>query len=109
MPGMSAPASQQLQLLIWESDIAQSGDGRVVITAKKPVSHMSRKQAAKVLGVSEWTISSLYRERLLDGYKPGARKKRKDGKASNAVLRLDSASVLRYKAERQAEPELFRA
>jgi hypothetical protein len=27
---------------------------------------------------------------------------RKDGKASNAALRLDSESVLRYKAEREA-------
>ncbi|RYG95368.1 MAG: hypothetical protein EON58_14325 [Alphaproteobacteria bacterium] len=95
---MSGPAPQP-KLLIWESDIVQAGDGRAVVTAKKPVSHMSCKQAAKVLGCSEWTVSSLYRERLIEGFKPGARKQRKDGKASNAALRLDSESVLRYKAE----------
>lgn len=106
---MSSPAPQQIQLLIWESDIATAGDGRVVITARKPLSHMSRKQAAKVLGCSEWTISDLFRLRLLDGYKPGARKMRKDGKASNAALRLDSGSVLRYKAARQADARTLRA
>jgi hypothetical protein len=92
-----------MQLFVWESDVTQAGDGRVVITARKPLSHMSRKQAAKVLGCSEWTVSDLFRLGLLNGYKPGARRKRKDGRASNAALRLDSESVLRYKAERLAD------
>jgi hypothetical protein len=43
---------------------------------------------------------------LIDGYKPGARVKRKDGRASNAALRLDSESVLKYKAAREAESPL---
>lgn len=106
---MQSPAHQQLQLLIWESDVSQAGDGRVVITARRPLSHMSRKQAAKVLGCSEWTVSDLFRLGLLEGYKPGARVKRKDGKASNAALRLDSGSVLTYKARQQADARVLRA
>jgi hypothetical protein len=97
-----------MQLLIWESDVVTTGVGKVEITARKPLSHMNRRQAAKVLGCSEWTVSDLYRLGLLAGYKPGARTKRKDGKASNAALRLDSESVLRYKALREAESP-FRA
>ena len=71
------------------------------LVPRRPLSHMSRKRAAKVIGVSEWTVSDLFRLGLIDGYKPGARVKRKDGKASNAALRLDSESVLRYKQERE--------
>jgi hypothetical protein len=72
------------------------------LVAKKPLSVMTTKRAAAVLGVSVWTISDLYRLGLLKGYKPGARVARKDGKKSNASLRLDSESVLRYKQEREA-------
>jgi hypothetical protein len=89
--------------LIWESELVSRGDGRMEVVARRPLSHMSRKQAARALGVSEWTVSDLFRLGLLEGYKPGARVlKRRDGKASNAALRLDSESVLRYKAAREA-------
>lgn len=91
-----------MQLLIWESEIVTTGPGKVEITARRPLSHMSVKQAAKVLGVSEWTVRDLFRCKLLDGFKPGARRQRKDGKPSNAALRLDSGSVLEYKASRVA-------
>jgi hypothetical protein len=101
--------ADQMHLFVWESEVTPAGDGAVKITARKPLSHMNRKQAAKILGVSEWTISDLYRMGLLDGYKPGARRKRADGKASNAALRLDSESVLRYKAAREAESALRNA
>ena len=101
--------AEQLHLLVWESDVTPAGDGKVTLTARRPLSHMNRKQAAKILGVSEWTISDLYRLGLLDGYKPGARRKRTDGKASNAALRLDSQSVLEYKAAREAEGRLRHA
>lgn len=93
--------AEQIQLLIWESEVTSAGDGRAIVTARKPLSNMSRKQAARVLGVSEWTVSDLYRLGLLKGYKPGARVQRKDGKGSNAALRLDSESVLLYKASRE--------
>ena len=104
---MQAPSTlharpQQLTL-IWESELVPRGDGRVEVVARRPLSHMSRRQAARALGVSEWTVSDLYRLGLLEGYKPGARVLlRKDGKASNAALRLDSESVLRYKQTREA-------
>ena len=100
-PNPSAP--RQMQLLIWDSEIVTAGDGQVTLKARTPLSHMSVKQAAKVLGCSAWTVSNLYQLGLLEGYKPGARVRRKDGKASNAALRLDSESVLRYKAARVAE------
>lgn len=94
-------ATPEQLTLFWESDLVTRGDGRVELVARRPLSHMSRKQAARALGVSEWTVSDLFRMGLLEGYKPGARVVRKDGKASNAALRLDSGSVLRYKQERE--------
>ncbi len=100
---MAAASSVQMTLCIWESEITPAGDGRATIVARKPISHMSRKQAARLLGCSEWTVSDLYRMGLLKGCKPGARAVRRDGKASNAAVRLDSESVLRYKALREAE------
>ena len=75
----------------------------VRLVARKPLSHMSVKQAAKLLGCTPWTATDLYRLGLLEGYKPGARVSRKDGRASNAALRLDSRSVLEYKAAREAQ------
>lgn len=94
-------------LLVWESEAVAAGENQVMLIARKPLSHMSRKQAAKALGCSEWTVSDLFRLGLLDGYKPGARVRRKDGRASNAALRLDSGSVLSYKAQRQADARFF--
>lgn len=102
MSAPPSPALRQMQLLIWESEIVTTGPGKVEITARRPLSHMSVKQAAKVLGVSEWTVRDLFRCKLLEGFKPGARRQRKDGKPSNAALRLDSGSVLEYKASRVA-------
>jgi hypothetical protein len=103
----TAPATPvQLTLCIWESEVVTAGPGKVTVTARRPLSHMSAKQTAKILGVSEWTVTDLYRKGLIDGYKPGARVKRKDGRASNAALRLDSESVLKYKAAREAESPL---
>jgi excisionase family DNA binding protein len=58
---------------------------------------MSSGQAAKMLGCTEWTVRKLFREGLLSGWKPGAARKRSDGRASNAALVLDAGSVLRYK------------
>jgi hypothetical protein len=101
-PCKTAAKPVQLSLFVWESEVVTRGPGRVEVVARRPLSHMSRRQAAKVLGVSEWTVSDLFRLGLLAGYKPGARVKRKDGKASNAALRLDSESVLRYKQQREA-------
>ncbi len=67
------------------------------------LSTMGAARAGKVLQVSEWTVQKLWRLGLLDGYKPGAARKRKDGRGSNARLVLDAESVLRYKARQQAE------
>lgn len=104
MHASRTPHARPEQLtLIWESELVSRGDGRMELVAKKPLSEMSVKRTARVLGVSEWTVTDLYRLGLIEGRKPGARVlKRRDGKKSNAALRLDSESVLRYKAERDA-------
>ena len=62
---------------------------------------MTVKQAAKLLGCSAWQICELYQMDFLRGYKPGAKSIRRDGRASNARLRLDTESVLRYKAQQE--------
>jgi len=94
--------AEQLQLLIWESEVTRTSGNTVTLTARRPLSHMTSRQAAKILGCSPWTVQQLYQASLIDGYKPGARVVRKDGRGSNAALRLDSGSVLAYK-ERQLE------
>jgi hypothetical protein len=91
--------AEQLQLLVWESEITSAGDGRAVVTARKPLSRMSVPQTAKLLGCSEWPVRKLFRLGLLSGWKPGAARKRKDGRESNAALVLDAASVLAYKEQ----------
>lgn len=104
----SANARAEQLTLVWESELVPKGDGRMELVPKRPLSHMNRKQAAKVLGVSEWTVSDLYRMGLITGYKPGARRVRTDGKRSNAALRLDSESVLRYKQSVERAEAVFR-
>lgn len=94
---------RQMMLLVWETEVTRSGDGAVTLRAGKPLSQVSAKRAARMLEVSEWTVQKLWRMGLLEGYKPGAAVKRKDGKGSNARLVLDAESVLRYKARQQEE------
>jgi hypothetical protein len=89
--------AEQLTLLIWESSVKTDGENRAVVTARKPVFAMDTKQAAKILRCSTQVVSRLYRAGILSGYKPGAVVKRRDGKQSNATIRLDSESVLKYK------------
>lgn len=96
-----APRHEQLTL-IWESELVARPGNRMELVARRPLSHMSTRQAARALGVSEWTVQDLYRLGLIAGWKPGARVVRADGRGSNAALRLDSESVLRYKQERVA-------
>ena len=107
VPGLKKSAAKPVcyavgmaqQLLIWESEVTAAGDGRAVVVARKPLYRMTRAEAARLLGCSEWTVSRLYRLGILSGWKPGAgTTKRKDGKASNAAVVLDAGSVLEYKA-----------
>lgn len=95
-------------LMIWESEVTRTGPESVSITAKRPLDTMTRAQAAKVLGVSPWTVSHLFRGGYITGHKPGARVIRKDGKASNAAVRLDTASVLKYHKRQLAWAEAER-
>ena len=91
-------AAEQLTLLIWESEVQTDGENRAVVTARKPVFAMGVSQAAKILRCDTQVVCRLYRAGILAGYKPGAIVRRKDGRSSNAKIRLDSASVLAYKA-----------
>jgi hypothetical protein len=89
--------SEQLTL-VWESELVTSGENRVELRARKPLSRLDSKQAARMLGCTEWTVRKLFRLGLISGWKPGAARKRRDGRESNAALVLDAESVLRYKA-----------
>lgn len=97
-----------MTLLIWESEVTPAGENRATCVAKKPLFRMSRRQAAKMLGCSEWTVSRLYRDGILGGWKPGGAKKRADGKGSNASIVLDAGSVLAYK-QSVSQTGVFRA
>ena len=46
-------------------------------------------------------VTELFRHGMLQGYKPGGWRVRKDGRASNAVLRLSAGSVLHYKQRQE--------
>ena len=90
------------QLMLWESEIQQAGDGRAVVVAKKPVATCGIERVLIILGMedtpgSRWTIYNLVRCGVLKAWKPGAVQKRKDGKRSNAKLVFDMESVLLYK------------
>lgn len=103
----AAPRTEKLELF-WESEVVKRADGSVSMKAVKPVSHMSRKQAARALGCSEWTVGDLCRLGILKSHKPGARVIRKDGRASNAALRICSVSVLAHKQrQEQAAADRF--
>ena len=86
-------------LMIWESDITRTDDNTVTCVARKPLTRMSPKQAAKILGCSPWTATKLFRDGILSGWKPGGIHARKDGRKSNAAIVLDAGSVLAYKAQ----------
>jgi excisionase family DNA binding protein len=88
---------EQKQLFIWESDVTPAGEGRAMVTARKPLFRMSVGQAAKMLGCEKDTVWRAFRAGLITGWKPGARAHRKDGRKSNAALVLDAGSVLAYK------------
>jgi excisionase family DNA binding protein len=89
--------AEQMQLLIWETEVTPAGDGRAVVTARKPLHRMSVAQAAKLLGCSKDNVWRAFRAGLITGWKPGARASRRDGRQSNAALVLDAGSVLGYK------------
>lgn len=99
---MSEPSARKKQVLVWESEVTTTGAGRVEITARQPLSHLSVRQTAKVLGLSTWSVGDLFRLGLITGFKPGARRVRSDGRASNAALRLNAESVLDYKRQRES-------
>ena len=101
-------ATEQLGLF-WESEVVTNADQSVTLRAVVPLSHMSRKQAARALGCSEQVITDLFRHGMLEGYKPGGWRPRKDGKASNAKLRLCSGSVLRYKQRQERAAKEWQA
>ena len=86
--------TEQLTFLIWESEIIRTGPGSVSVVARRPLSTMSCKQAGKVLELGRDRIYDLWQAGLLEGFKPGAVATRRDGRASNAALRLDSARGL---------------
>ena len=83
--------------LAWDTEITRHADNTVTLRAARPLHRMSTRQAARLLGCSEWTVGKLYQRGVLSGWKPGAATKRKDGRASNASIVLDAGAVLSYK------------
>jgi hypothetical protein len=94
--------AQQLTFCLWDTAVERQADGSVKLRPRAPMSVMSAKRAGEILGLGVDRIYDLYQAGLIEGCKPGAMAVRKDGRRSNAALRLDSASVLEYK-ERQRE------
>jgi hypothetical protein len=101
-------ATEQLGLF-WTSEVVTNADKSVTLRAVTPLSHMSRRQAARALGCSEQVITNLFRLGILKGYKPGGWRPRADGRASNAKLRLCSESVLTYKQRQIRAAEEWQA
>lgn len=101
-------ATEQLALF-WQTEVVTNADQSVTLRATVPLSHMSRKQAARAIGCPVQLITDLFRHGLLEGYKPGGWRLRKDGKASNAKLRLCSGSVLRYKQRQELAAKEWQA
>jgi len=93
---MTEPRSEQLTL-VWDTEITRHADNTVTLRASKPLHRMSTRQAAKLLGCSEWTVQKLFQRGVLTGWKPGGLVKRKDGRASNSAIVLDAAALLEYK------------
>lgn len=87
--------------LFWESEVIHettpTGESRATVIARRPLSRMSVKQAAKLLGCTAYTVRKAFRSGRISGWKPGAVAIRKDGSTSNAALVLDAASLLAYK------------
>jgi hypothetical protein len=98
---METPRPTEQLALFWESEVVSNPNGSVTLRATVPLSHMSRKQAARAIGCTPQVITNLFRLGMLKGYKPGGWRVRKDGRASNAKLRLCSESVLMYKRRQE--------
>ena len=94
--------TNQLTFCLWETAVEKAADGSVTLRPRVPLSTMSAAQAARVLGVGRDRVYDIWQAGLLEGTKPGALARRRDGRGSNAALRLDTASVLEYN-ERQRE------
>lgn len=81
-----------------------AGDGRAIVQARRLVADCSVERAMKILGArSAKVVYRLYRAGEIDGRKPGAIKKRKDGKRSNAALILEMESVLACRERQRLE------
>lgn len=88
--------SRQLKFTIWETTVSRGADGHARLEPVAPVATLSVPEAGNLMGLGRDRVRRLYQEGHLEGWKPGGGAIRRDGKASNARLRLDAASVLRY-------------
>lgn len=96
--------------MLWDTEITQAGDGRAVLTARKPLSTCDTERALATLGMdntrgARWTLFRLRQEGLIRGEQIGAVKKRRDGRASNAKITWDVESLIRHR-QRVREREI---
>jgi len=87
--------------LIWSSELVREGENTVRLVARKPQKWISAREAAGVLGCEVWTVWRIYNQGFITGFKPGGGNVRRDGKSSNAPLKLDAESILKYKARQE--------
>jgi hypothetical protein len=88
---------ETLSLFVWATKIVRRGDGRAELVAVKPKKEITVAEASEILGVSPRVVRRIWKAGLIEGWKPGAIAERSDGRGSNAELKLDAESVLRYK------------
>lgn len=92
-----APATDDLPIFAWFTLVRRTGDGRAELEAIRPVVNMSQAEAGRILGMSGHDVRRLWRAGIIAGSQPGANATRRDGRANNARIVLDAASVTAYK------------
>lgn len=95
---------ETLSLFVWATRVVRRGDGRAELVAVKPKKEITVAEASEIMGVSPRVVRRIWKAGLIVGWKPGAIAVRSDGRASNAELKLDAESVLRYKSRRGLTP-----
>ena len=95
------------QMMLWVTEVSQSGDGSAVVTAKQPVLEGGIIAARKALGgLDSVTRDDVYRlreEGFIKARKLRPGKRRKDGRASNTKWIFDLVSCAAHKQRMEKE------
>ncbi|MFC5049228.1 hypothetical protein ACFPK9_01160 [Rubritalea spongiae] len=95
------------QLMLWETEVVPTGNGRAQVVAKKPLLEGGVDEARRVLGgldaVTRDDIYRLIRRGYIRAWKKMPGVQRRDGRASNCKLVVDIESVLMHRQRMQEE------